>query len=605
MSTYNDGTGEVDIIFAGGGTAACVAAGRLAKANPDLKILLVEGGRNNFNDPTVTNPAVFLSHLAPDSKTALFYKSKASKHLNDREAIVPTGGILGGGSSINFLMYTRAQGVDFDSFETEGWYAKDMLPLCNKLETFHPKGPGFDPEKHGYDGPIHVSDGGFRSKSEDQFIDTVKSMGYNVFDDLQDFDACGGFAKWQRYVSPDGERQDAAHRYVHPLLQDGQHPNLHLLLESKVVRVLFDESSPPKAIGIEYKPNEDHQPNISLSKPVHKTVKAKKLVVVSAGALGTPQILERSGVGNPELLKSLDIPVVADVPGVGEEYQDHNLLLYPYKTSLNENETLDGILSGRKDFVKALGDKDPILGWNSIDICAKLRPSASEIDALGPEFKKDWDRFFAPYPTRPLMLCGQVSAFLADPSLVEPGQYITLGTYTAYPFSRGSIHINDKENVLDGYDFDTGFLSHPSDLKKQLWAYKMSREIARRLPYFAGELELGHPKFKPGSAAALSEGGIVGEVRDIVYSSEDEEVIEDWIRGNLNTTWHSCGTCAMRERSRGGVVDGLLNVYGTSGLKVVDLSVIPENVAANTNNTALVVGEKAAVIIGRELGIEV
>tara|TARA_R110002060_G_scaffold37629_4_gene48767 strand:+ start:856 stop:1188 length:333 start_codon:yes stop_codon:yes gene_type:complete len=110
MSTYNDSVGEVDIIFAGGGTAACVAAGRLAKANPDLKILLVEGGRNNFNDPTVTNPAVYLSHLAPDSKTALFYKAKPSKHLNGREAVVPMGGILGGGSSINFMMYTRAQG---------------------------------------------------------------------------------------------------------------------------------------------------------------------------------------------------------------------------------------------------------------------------------------------------------------------------------------------------------------------------------------------------------------------------------------------------------------------------------------------------------------
>lgn len=107
---------------------------------------------------------------------------------------MPMGGILGGGSSINFLMYTRAQGADFDSFKMEGWYAKDMVPFCKKLETFHPKGEGFDPEKHGYDGPIHISDGGFRSKSADQFIDTVKSMGYSAIDDLQDFEAIGGFS---------------------------------------------------------------------------------------------------------------------------------------------------------------------------------------------------------------------------------------------------------------------------------------------------------------------------------------------------------------------------------------------------------------------------
>jgi choline dehydrogenase-like flavoprotein len=204
------------------------------------------------------------------------------------------------------------------------------------------------------------------------------------------------------------------------------------------------------------------------------------------------------------------------------------------------------------------------------------------------------------------MLCGVVNAFLADPSLVEPGQYITMGAYTAYPYSRGSIHITDKTNPVDGYDFDTGFLNHPSDVKKQLWAYKMSREIARRLPYYKGELELGHPKFKEGSKAALFSGEATnGEIKNIEYSKEDDEAIEEWIRGNLNTTWHSLGTCAMREREKGGVVDKDLNVYGTRGLKVADLSMVPENVGANTNNTALAVGEKAAVIIGRELGITV
>jgi alcohol oxidase len=134
----------------------------------------------------------------------------------------------------------------------------------------------------------------------------------------------------------------------------------------------------------------------------------------------------------------------------------------------------------------------------------------------------------------------------------------------------------------------------------------MSREIARRLPYYKGELELGHPKFKEGSKAALFDGAQANEgIQDIDYSEEDDAAIEEWIRGNLNTTWHSLGTCAMREKMKGGVVDRNLNVYGTQGLKVADLSMVPENVGANTNNTALVVGEKAAIIIGRELGIKV
>jgi len=104
------------------------------------------------------------------------------------------GGLLGGGSSINFMMYTRAQGVDFDSWETEGWSAKDMLPLCNKLETYHPKDSAIDQSKHGHDGLIHISDGGYRGQSENQFMETVKGMGYNTIVDLQDLEANGGFS---------------------------------------------------------------------------------------------------------------------------------------------------------------------------------------------------------------------------------------------------------------------------------------------------------------------------------------------------------------------------------------------------------------------------
>lgn len=202
------------------------------------------------------------------------------------------------------------------------------------------------------------------------------------------------------------------------------------------------------------------------------------------------------------------------------------------------------------------------------------------------------------------MLCGVVNAFLGDPSLVDPGQYITMGVYTAYPYSRGSIHITSTDDVLTGYEFDTGFMNHPHDMKKQLWAYKMSREIARRLPYYKGELELGHPKFSEGSAAALTDASDKKVEGDLKYSAEDDAAIEEWIKGNVNTTWHSLGTCAMKPKADGGVVDGSLNVHGTQGLKVVDLSIVPENVGANTNNTALVVGEKAAVIIAEELGIE-
>ena len=227
-----------------------------------------------------------------------------------------------------------------------------------------------------------------------------------------------------------------------------------------------------------------------------------------------------------------------------------------------------------------------------------------EVEAQSEQFQKDWNKDFADYPTRPLMLCGIANAFLADASLVDPGQYITFGCYTAYPWSTGSIHIKSANDVLAGYDFDAGFFSHPSDVNIQVWGYKKAREIARRLPYCTGEVGLGHPVFQEGSGAKLADSSYSASVDgDIKYSPEDDAVIEDWVRGNVNTTWHSLGTCAMKSLEKGGVVDTNLNVHGTSGLKVVDLSIVPTNVGANTNNTALAVGEKAANIIAADLGL--
>jgi alcohol oxidase len=198
---------------------------------------------------------------------------------------------------------------------------------------------------------------------------------------------------------------------------------------------------------------------------------------------------------------------------------------------------------------------------------------------------------------------------LGDPALLPPGQYLTVGNYTAYPYSRGHMHISGP-GLDDPLDFETGFFSdaHDLDLKKQVWAYKKSREIMRRMDTYRGEVPLGHPRYPEGSkagcvdlsgpldAAALS--------RDIEYTAEDDAAIEQWARENVNTTWHSLGTCKMAPREQQGVVDASLGVYGIENLKIADLSIPPENVGANTNNTALVIGEKAADIFIRELGLE-
>jgi len=195
-------------------------------------------------------------------------------------------------------------------------------------------------------------------------------------------------------------------------------------------------------------------------------------------------------------------------------------------------------------------------------------------------------------------------SFPAEPVGVPPGQYFGISTFSVYPYSRGHLHITGP-SLTDPLDFATGFLSDPDDvdIKKLMWAYKKQREIVRRMDTYRGEFAAGHPPFAADSAvAAARTDAPLREVVDLVYSAEDDAVLERWVRKNVSTTWHSLGTCKMAPRADGGVVDARLGVYGVAGLKVADLSIPPGNVAANTNNTALAIGEKAADLFIEELG---
>lgn len=181
-----------------------------------------------------------------------------------------------------------------------------------------------------------------------------------------------------------------------------------------------------------------------------------------------------------------------------------------------------------------------------------------------------------------------------------------MSVFTGYPKSRGSIHITGPE-LDDKLNFNTGFFSDANgvDIKKHVWAYKKQREIFRRMKIYQGELPGGHPTFPPNSSAVYvpPNNSSTEDIKDIVYSEEDDKIIEEWARGHVETTWHSMGTCRMAPRNEGGVVDKRLNVYGVKGLKVVDLSIPPLNVAANTMNTAVAIGEKAADMIIEDLGL--
>ncbi|KAI8947538.1 GMC oxidoreductase [Xylaria longipes] len=595
--------GEVDVIIAGGGTAGCVVAGRLAEADPNLSILVIEGGPDNYGNPAVVTPAMFLANIAPGSKTAIFYQARKSDKLAGREVIVPSGGTLGGGSSINFMMYTRAQRDDFDSWKTPGWTADDIYPFLKKLETYH--GPG-DKEHHGFQGPVQISGGTLRiEKIEDDFLRATAKAGWPELRDLQTLDHNNGFERWLRYVSPDGKRSDTANMYLHPRLRDGKHPNLHVLVESQVVRVLFDEDK--RACGVEYQPNLLFQSQEVPTPPIKRTVRARKLVVVSSGACGTPSVLERSGIGRADVLERAGVRLVEDLPGVGHDYQDHNLILYPFKTALEPHETLDDLISGRLSVEEATEKKDPRLGWNTVDVAGKLCLTEEDAASMGPEFKAVWERDFKDKPNRPVVLMVLLNAYFGPPGGAEPGQYVSMGNCPLYPYARGHLHITGSE-VGDPLDFNVGFFSDAGDfdIKSLMWEYKKSREIMRRTSMYRGELAAYHPPFPAYSKAACATFDAERDttnVMDLEYSPEDDKILEQFLRENINTTWHSIGTAKMAPREQLGVVDKDLNVYGVKGLKLADLSIAPENVGANTNNTAIVIGEKAADIIMRELGL--
>lgn len=190
-----------------------------------------------------------------------------------------------------------------------------------------------------------------------------------------------------RYISEDGIRQDAAHAYLHPRLQDGKHPNLRVVVEHEVVRVT---STDEKATGVVLRGT----PGIKNATSTHE-IKAKKMVIVSAGTLGTPLLLERSGVGNKEKLVEAGIDVISNLEGVGEEFQDHNTMLLSYYTSLKPNETYDDLLNGQTTFEKMLGEDHDMLAWNAAEITSKIRPTEKEVESiLSGDARSVWDRDF-------------------------------------------------------------------------------------------------------------------------------------------------------------------------------------------------------------------
>ncbi|PCH43098.1 GMC oxidoreductase [Wolfiporia cocos MD-104 SS10] len=594
---------EVDIIIAGGGTSGCVIASRLAEADPSLRILILEAGPPTLDDPAHIQPARYLSHLLPGSITTRAIVGKESEHLGGRAPVILCGQCLGGGSSVNFAMYARPAASDYDDWESihgnPGWGSKDLIPFLKMTETYQVQE---NCATHGYSGPLGISYGGLFTNVGKQFLEVAAQYdtARTTTDDINGMYECNAYGRWQKFIDArTGRRSDVPHNYLY----NHNYQNVEILTGYLVKRVLFEGE---RAVGVEYLPNTRFRPDEAASG--ERIVRARILVVVSAGAFGSPGILERSGIGTSSLLVPLGITPLVDLPGVGENYQDHNVIFAPYLAD-EEAETIDGIARSDPQELDRwnsvwLESGTGLMAHNSIDSGIKLRPTEEELKEIGPDFEHQWKNFYADAPDKPALWFGSLAMYVGDPSTVPPRKYYSIGYFLEYPILSGYVHITSADDPYAAPDFDPKYLHDAGDLALMRWGYKRGREIARRMHLYRGEFLPSHPTFPEGSKAKCHDNvrPVPVSAPEIEYTAEDNEAIDNYTRKMLGTTWHSLGTCAMKARDKGGVVDSNLNVYGVTSLKVADMSIAPSNVSANTYSTALAIGEKAASIILHELG---
>ncbi|THU99424.1 alcohol oxidase [Dendrothele bispora CBS 962.96] len=595
---------EYDLVFAGGGTVACIAASRLAAAFPELSVLVLESGPTTKDKIEHIQPGRYITHLAPTSKTMQFWASEPSDHLTGRSLVIPSGRCIGGGSSVNFMLYNRPSASDFDDWEKKfgntGWSSRELIPLLQQAETYE-----IDPAKptHGSQGPLKVSYGGHFTEIGREFVELgpkvesnrPKANEGNGFDQA----SINVFYEMPKWISSDGRRSDVAHNYVYKSTAR----NLSVFDGCLVNRIVIENGV---ATGVEYL----FDKRVYETSPQEiRTVKARKLVVVSAGAMGSPLILERSGIGRKDVLEKLGIPLIKELPGVGENYQDHPFAVTPYIAD-SETTTFDPLFRGEPEFwakLLAQWEKDGtgLMAANGADGAIKMRPHPDELAELGPEFKVYWDEYFANSPDKPLFWLAGLSGLPADQAALglPPLKFLSSGCFLGYPASRGSLHVSSTDPYAMP-KFNSGFLSEYADVAALRWGYKKGLELVRRLSMFRGALTPAHPQFAQGSKAAeavSATGPVAVDAPKVQYTEEDDKVIDANMRQFVGTSWHSLGTCAMKPLAEGGVVDNKLNLYGIQNLKIADMSVPPSNVNANTYSTAIAIGEKAALIISSEL----
>ncbi|KAJ5020134.1 Dehydrogenase citC [Colletotrichum sp. SAR 10_99] len=570
------GDDSYDYIVVGGGTAGVAVAARLSESLPDSKILLIEAGPEAWDEPKINVPGMKGSTLA--TKYDWNFTTVAQTNVNNRVFSVNRGKVLGGSSALNLMSYDRSAAEEYDSWEAlgnAGWNWETMIAAMKKSENF----TGINTDTYGSEGvgdsgPVKAVINRIIPEHQETWIPTMNTLGIKTNLESLGGNPLGVMYQPSSIDATHYNRSYSANAYV-PIAGS----NLEILSDTTVVKVNLEQ------VG-------DEQQATGVTLQDGTLIAANKEVILSAGSIQSPGLLELSGIGQASVLNSSGIAQVIDLPGVGENLQDHlriqsSYQLKPEYTSfdiLRSNTTYAAEQlalwnAGEVSLYDYTGSGYTFTTWaqalgNDSQMVALAKEAAGEdpskVDAKKLEFMTN-----PAIPQLEVIFSDGYTGVKGYPASTSPlfGKgFFTLIAAIMHPMSRGNIHINPADTTGKPI-INPNYFAHEHDLEAATQAIKYCRKIATTEPMAS----IWESEYEPGL--------------DVVQTDEQ------WKEFALNTTlsiFHPVGTCSMLPKEDGGVVDANLKVYGTSNLRVVDASVIPLLVSAHVQTAVYGIAEIAA-----------